>query len=102
MVHVVSMLDVMISLGDKVFQSRDVNGAVCSGVFEFDKSARSVSLCGAGSRVLTLEEREMVLLMLAGVDEGNDQRRRWSPEVARRSVDCFWEDGGSHSIRVTG
>ena len=44
-VHVVSILDVMIKLGDKVLQSRDVSGAVCSGDFEFDKRARGVSFC---------------------------------------------------------
>jgi len=38
----------------------------------------------------------------AGVSEGRLQRRRWSPDVARRSVDCFWDDGGSQSKRVTG
>ena len=43
MVHVVSMLDVMISFGDMVFQSRDVRGAVCSGVLELDSRARGVS-----------------------------------------------------------
>lgn len=43
MVHVVSMLDVMISFGDIVFQSRDVRGAVCSGVLELDSRARGVS-----------------------------------------------------------
>jgi hypothetical protein len=44
MVHVVSMLDVMMSFGDKVFQSREVSGAVCSGVFELERRARGVSL----------------------------------------------------------
>lgn len=44
MVQVVSMLDVMMRLGDTVFQSRDVNGAVCSGVFEFESNANGVSL----------------------------------------------------------
>lgn len=34
--------------------------------------------------------------------EGKDQSRKWSPEVARRSVDCFCEDAGSHRMRVTG
>jgi hypothetical protein len=33
---------------------------------------------------------------------GNDHRRRWSPDVASRSVDCFWDDGGSQRILVTG
>lgn len=44
MVHVVSILLVMIKLGETVFQSREVRGAVCSGVFEFDKSAKGLSL----------------------------------------------------------
>lgn len=42
-VQVVSMLEVIIRLGDKVFQSRDVRGAVCSGDFEFESSASGVS-----------------------------------------------------------
>jgi len=33
--------------------------------------------------------------------EGRDQSLRWSPEVARRSVNGF-EDGGSQSTRVIG
>lgn len=48
--QVVSMLDVMIKLGDTVFQSREVNGAVCSGVFEFDKRAKGVNLLAGRSR----------------------------------------------------
>ena len=43
MVHVVSMLEVMIRLGDRVFQSNEVNGAVCSGDLEFDSSANGVN-----------------------------------------------------------
>ena len=39
-VHVVSMLDVMISFGERVFQSSDVRGAVCSGLLEFERRAR--------------------------------------------------------------
>ena len=42
-VQVVSMLEVMIKLGDKVFQSSDVRGAVCSGDFEFERSASGVN-----------------------------------------------------------
>ena len=42
-VHVVSMLDVMMRLGDRLFQSREVSGAVCSGDFEFERRARGVS-----------------------------------------------------------
>lgn len=43
MVHVVSILEVIIRLGDRLFQSNDVRGAVCSGDFEFDSKARGVS-----------------------------------------------------------
>jgi len=42
-VHVVSMDDVMIREGCMMFQSSEVMGAVCSGDFEFDKSARGDS-----------------------------------------------------------
>jgi hypothetical protein len=63
-VHVVSMLDVIMSLGDKVFQSREVSGAVCSGVFEFERSARGVSFGSWGSRVLTEDDLVMVLLIV--------------------------------------
>ncbi len=42
-VHVVSILEVMIKLGDKVFQSREVRGAVCSGDLEFERRANGVS-----------------------------------------------------------
>jgi hypothetical protein len=101
-VQVVSMLEVIMSFGDMVFQSSDVSGAVCSGVLELERRASGVSFCGAGSRVLTDEDRVMVLLIVEPEEAGRDHSRRWSPEVARRSVDCFWDDGGSHSIRVTG
>ena len=50
MVQVVSMLDVMIRLGEIVFQSREVMGAVCSGDFELDSKASGESLEVAGSR----------------------------------------------------
>jgi hypothetical protein len=101
-VHVVSILLVIISFGLSMFQSKLVSGAVCSGVLELESRASGVSLGGAGSRVLTLEERVMVF-ETGGVDDcGRDQRRRWSPEVARRSVDCFWAMGGSQRMRVTG
>jgi len=43
MVQVVSMLEVMIRLGERVFQSSEVSGAVCSGDFEFDNNAKGVS-----------------------------------------------------------
>ena len=45
-VHVVSMLDVMMSFGDSLFQSKEVRGAVCSGVLEFDNNASGMSFCG--------------------------------------------------------
>jgi hypothetical protein len=47
-VHVVSMLDVMIRLGEIVFQSNAVIGAVCSGDFEFESRASGESLAGGG------------------------------------------------------
>ncbi len=91
MVQVVSMLEVMIRLGERVFQSKEVNGAVCSGDFELDNNASGVSLNGAGSRLWWLEVRVMELLVvLDGVAlAGSDQSRRWSPDVANKSVDCF-------------
>ena len=52
-VHVVSIEDVMMSFGESVFQSRDVRGAVCSGVLLFESNARGCSFCGAGSRMFT-------------------------------------------------
>ena len=39
-VHVVSMEEVMIKDGETVFQSNEVIGAVCSGDFELESSAR--------------------------------------------------------------
>lgn len=97
-VHVVSILEVMMRLGETVFQSSDVNGAVWSGVFELDKSASGVSLVVAASRLRPVIE----LPGVDGVSEGRDHSLKWSPDVARRSVDCFVDDGGSHSNRVTG
>jgi len=72
MVHVVSMLDVMIKLGETVFQSSDVSGAVCSGVLELESKARGVSLVTAASR----DARVMLLPGFAGVSEGSDHSRR--------------------------
>lgn len=43
-VQVVSMLDVMIRLGEIVFQSSEVIGAVCSGDLELDSKANGESL----------------------------------------------------------
>lgn len=45
-VQVVSILEVMIRLGDRLFQSREVSGAVCSGDFEFERRASGVSFWG--------------------------------------------------------
>jgi hypothetical protein len=42
-VQVVSILDVMIRLGETTFQSREVMGAVCSGDLEFDNRANGES-----------------------------------------------------------
>lgn len=44
------MLEVMMRLGETVFQSKEVNGAVCSGVLELDKRASGVSLLDDESR----------------------------------------------------
>lgn len=44
------MLEVIMRLGETVFQSREVNGAVCSGVFEFESRASGVSLLAGKSR----------------------------------------------------
>lgn len=89
-VHVVSMLEVMIKLGETVFQSKEVKGAVCSGVLELESRASGVSLLGGGSRPV-FEERPPIVLLgdATGVSEGRDHNLKWSPEVARRSVDCF-------------
>ena len=59
-VHVVSMLEVIIRLGDKVFQSNEVSGAVCSGDLEFERRARGVSFCEGGS--LTFDDLVIELL----------------------------------------
>lgn len=100
MVQVVSMLDVMIRLGVTVFQSRDVSGAVWSGVFELDKRASGVSfVTGASRPFLDVIDEPGVG---AWGSDGSDQSRRWSPEVASKSVDCFCADGGSQRRRVTG
>lgn len=71
-VHVVSMLDVMIKLGETVFQSSDVRGAVWSGVLELESSAKGVSLVMPTSRA----PRLMLLPEFAGASDGSDQSRR--------------------------
>lgn len=81
------MLDVIIRLGDTVFQSREVKGAVCSGDLEFESKARGVNFWGAGW--LLFAERVIELPAPYVDGEGSDHKRRWSPEVASRSVDCF-------------
>ena len=73
-VQVVSMLEVMIKLGETVFQSRDVKGAVCSGDLEFESRARGVNFCIGGS--LELEDRVIELLALYCFCGGSDQRRK--------------------------
>jgi hypothetical protein len=83
------MLEVIIRLGETVFQSSEVRGAVCSGVFEFDSKAKGVSLLAGRSRPW-LDDRVMLFPGDgAGVSDGKLQSLRWSPDVARRSVDCF-------------
>ena len=94
------MLEVMIKLGDNVFQSREVSGAVCSGDFELESRASGVSFCGAWG--VGFIERLIELLVVTEGPEGKDHNLRWSPDVAKRSVDCFCEEAGSQRIRVTG
>lgn len=65
-VQVVSMLDVIINFGERVFQSREVKGAVCSGVFEFERSARGCNFWTGGSRALAEADRLMLLDSMAG------------------------------------
>jgi hypothetical protein len=58
------MLDVMIRLGEMVFQSSEVIGAVCSGDLELDKSANGESFAGGAS--LWLEGRVIELELCKG------------------------------------
>ena len=67
------MLDVIIKLGESVFQSRDVRGAVCSGDLELDKSARGVSFCGRFSRWF---DDRLIELELPLDEAGKDHNRR--------------------------
>jgi hypothetical protein len=94
------MLEVMIKLGLTVFQSSEVSGAVWSGVFELERRARGVSFVTGMSRPFrdVIDDPEVG----GWISDGSDHSRRWSPEVASRSVDCFCEEGGSQSKRVTG
>lgn len=63
-------------LGETVFQSSEVNGAVCSGVFELDNSANGVSLLAGRSRPW-FEDRVIELPGTApGVSDGRDQSLR--------------------------
>lgn len=71
-VQVVSMLEVMMRLGETVFQSREVSGAVWSGVLEFDKSARGVNFVTTESR----PGRVMVFPGFADVSDGSDHSLR--------------------------
>ena len=100
-VQVVSMDDVMMSFGESLFQSKEVKGAVCSGVLLLDNKANGCSFCVGASRVLALELRLMLLVMLL-VEAGKLHNLRWSPLVARRSVYGFVALGGSHNSLVTG
>lgn len=71
-VHVVSMLEVMMRLGETVFQSSEVSGAVWSGVFELDSRASGVSfVTGAPSADLCIE-----LVCVVCVSTGRDHSLR--------------------------
>jgi hypothetical protein len=97
-VHVVSMEEVIMRLGETTFQSSDVIGAVCSGDFEFDRRAKGINFLrgiSTGFLVIVLPEKFCWSF-------GKDHNRRWSPDVASRSWVCLFDEGGSHSILVTG
>lgn len=105
--QVVSIELVIIKLGLIGFQSKLVRGAVKSVLLLFDNNARGVSFCVGGSR----SELVRVMELPAGVAEeedvpdgafGMDQRRRWSPEVAIKSVRGLVVLAGSQRIRVIG
>lgn len=68
------MLEVMIRLGEMVFQSREVIGAVCSGDLEFDSSANGDSFDVGVS--LWLGGRVMEFELGNGWELGRDHRRR--------------------------
>lgn len=108
MVQVVSMLLVMIKLGLMGFQSRLVNGAVKSVLLLFDRSANGVNFCAGGSRKVAGRVMELLRAGVAAEEDvlegalGIDQRRRWSPEVAIRSVRGLEVEAGSHRMRVMG
>jgi hypothetical protein len=99
-VHVVSMLEVMMRLGETTFQSKEVIGAVCSGDLEFERRARGDSFWRGAS--LGLVERLIEFDRWDCGSDGRDHNLRWSPDVARRSVVDLFDDGGSHNILVTG
>lgn len=75
-VQVVSMEEVMMSFGESVFQSREVKGAVCSGVLLLESRARGCNFCGAGSRRLTVALRLMLLVTFDAVPCGRLHSRR--------------------------
>lgn len=72
--QVVSILEVIIRLGEIVFQSSEVIGAVCSGDFEFDKRANGESLDNGAS--LWLLGRVIELELCRDCVGGNDHKRR--------------------------
>lgn len=87
-----------------MFQSKLVRGAVESFDLELDSSASGVSFWGC-----VCIEFDLVMVPDAGGlgDDaafvfGNDQRRRWSPDVASKSVNGLLVVGGSHKILVIG
>jgi hypothetical protein len=64
----------MIKLGEIVFQSNEVIGAVCSGDLEFESNAKGESLAVGVSR--GLEGRVMLFELGSGWELGSDHRRR--------------------------
>lgn len=73
-VHVVSMLEVMIKLGEMVFQSSEVMGAVCSGDLEFESKANGESF--ATDAPLALADLVIELEFCNGGLAGSDHNRK--------------------------
>lgn len=73
-VQVVSILEVMIRLGEIIFQSSEVIGAVCSGDLELESKANGESLAAGCS--LWPDGRVMELELCKVWVVGNDQRRK--------------------------
>jgi hypothetical protein len=100
-VHVVSILAVTTRLGASLFQWKDVNGA--------ENSVFGCTQCQQAHRSASFTEwhRAFILIPLfldpvGGWSLVSSQRRRWSPDVARRFAAGLPERRGSHNTFVIG